>query len=117
VYGFRKLAAYEKAVGLANDLRISIEAWGSFDRWTIGVQAQRAADSIGANIAEGYGRGPFADRRRFLFIARGSQCELEHWLHGAAARGLPCPDQALERVNEVGRILNGLIRSNRPNGA
>ena len=40
--------------------------WEPFAKNTIGTQLVRAADSIGANIAEGYGRGSFADNKRFV---------------------------------------------------
>jgi four helix bundle protein len=46
------------------------------------------ADSIGANIAEGTGRGSYADNRRFARIARGSLFKLKHWLRRAYKRNL-----------------------------
>lgn len=45
-----------------------------------GDQAIRAAGSIGANIAEGYGRFTHKDRIRFLRISRASAYELKHWV-------------------------------------
>jgi four helix bundle protein len=71
----------------------------------------RAADSVGANLAEGSGRSGFADHRRFLLIARSSACELEHWLERAAARNLATPDHAVKEAGEVARMLNGLLRN------
>ena len=75
----------------------------------------RAADSVGANIAEGAGRYGPADHRRLLFIARGSACELEHWLERAHARTLAVPGGATEEAMQISRMLNGLIR-NLPTG-
>jgi four helix bundle protein len=109
--GFRRLAAYERSVHLADEIRQSVSGWSPFDRWTAGLQMLRAADSVGANIAEAYGRWGYADRRRLLFVARGSLCELEHWLMRAEQRHLPVPPAALERAEEIGRMLNGIARA------
>lgn len=46
----------------------------------IGDQFIRAIDSMGANIAEGYGRFHYLDRTKFYYIARGSLFESKHWL-------------------------------------
>jgi four helix bundle protein len=80
-------------------------------RWTVGVQLVRAADSIGANIAEANGRAKDPDQSRLLVIARGSIYETQHWLERARSRGLACPPDARDRAAEVGRRLNGLVRS------
>jgi four helix bundle protein len=57
-----------------------------FAKDTVGKQMVRAGDSIGANIAEGSGRGSFQDNRRFIRIARGSLYETMHWLRRANNR-------------------------------
>ena len=76
----------------------------------LGIQLVRATDSIGANIAEAYGRRGDMDQRRLLYIARGSAYEAEHWIDRAASRSL-ISDGFAPRINEVIRLLNGLIRS------
>ena len=110
VDGFCDLDVYRRSVTLATLLRGLIGEWPSVDIWTCGVQLVRAADSIGANIAEAHGRDTRPDRRRQLYVARGSAFELEHWLLTAQARGLLATDAALSEAQEISRMLNGLAR-------
>jgi four helix bundle protein len=110
VSSFRTLDAYRRSIALAAALAVDVRRWATVDLWTCGVQTIRAADSVGANIAEAYGRDTLADRRRQLYVARGSAFELEHWLELAAARGLACPAGARGEAQEISRMLNGLAR-------
>ena len=48
-------------------------------RFTQGRQFLEAADSIGANIAEGYGRFHYKDSLKFYYNSRGSLLELKYW--------------------------------------
>lgn len=51
------------------------------DKKHMGDQFLRSADSVGANIAEGYGRYHYLDKVRFYYNARGSHLEaFIHWL-------------------------------------
>jgi four helix bundle protein len=99
------------AASLADEVYEEVGRWNKFDAWTAGIQLVRAADSIGANIAEGLGRGTLSDQRRFFLIARGSLLETEHWLERAAVRGLPLSSPFVDKTEELGRVLNGLIRA------
>lgn len=85
---FEKLRVYRMSEKLADELWKIVTAWGYFERDTVGKQLVRAADSIGANIAEGAGRGRFLDNRRFVRMARGSLNETKHWLRRAYKRRL-----------------------------
>jgi four helix bundle protein len=76
----------------------------------MGMQLVRAADSIGANIAEARGRWHRPDQRRFLYVARGSLHELEHWVELAHERDL-LPAEARRAIPELARTLNGLIKA------
>ncbi len=73
--------------------KLSGVAWSIFcrlnfeDKKHIGDQFLRSADSIGANIAEGYGRYHYLDKVRFYYNARGSHFEaFIHWLELLAER-------------------------------
>jgi four helix bundle protein len=114
---YNDLVAYQVARSLAGELRNRAIAWESFDRWTIGIQLVRAADSIGSNIAEAYGRYGIADKRRLLHIARGSLFETEHWVSCAAERDLLDPRRFDSRLSELARTLNGLVRNPSGNGS
>ena len=91
-----------------------VSAWDGFARDTIGRQLTRAADSIGANIAEGSGRKSYADNKRFVAIARGSLMETRHWLRRAHKRGLLTNEQttSLQSLLEpLPKSLNAYIKS------
>jgi four helix bundle protein len=67
--------------------KLSSIAWVIFcrmnfeDKKHIGDQFLRAVDSIGANVAEGYGRYHYLDKVRFYYNSRGSHYEaFTHWL-------------------------------------
>ena len=90
---FEDLKVYQLAETLADDVWVIVIAWDAFARDTVGKQIVKAADSIGANIAEGTGRGSYQDNRRFVRIARGSLYETRHWLRRAYKRKLLSDEQ------------------------
>jgi four helix bundle protein len=106
---FQQLRVYRLAVALSDEIYVSVEHWPMLARTSFGSQLIRAADSIGANIAEANGRHGPADRRRLLVIARGSLYETEHWIGRAESRGL-LPHGSAARLDEIGKLLNGLIK-------
>jgi four helix bundle protein len=106
---FRDLSAYRLAAELADEIHEDVARWPALARWTVGVQLVRAADSIGANIAEASGRWHEADKRRLLVIARGSLYETEHWLLRARARSLQL-SKTDESLGELMRTINGLVK-------
>lgn len=112
--GFEKLRVYRLAEELADDIWSMVTRWDGFARSTVGVQLVRAADSVGANIAEGTGRGSFQDNRRFVRTARASLNEVRHWLRRAHARKLINQEQ-VDRlkplIGELAPMLNAYLRS------
>jgi four helix bundle protein len=105
---FHRLRVYRLAAELSDEIFESVAQWPQIARFAFGAQLIRSADSIGANIAEASGRSRGPHRRRLLVIARGSLHETEHWMERAEKRGLP--HGSTERLEEIARLLNGLIK-------
>ena len=101
---FVHLHIYKLSEQLADEIWNIVLRWSFFAKDTVGIQIVKAADSIGANIAEGSGRGTNAELRRFFRISRGSLYETIHWLRRAYKRGLLSPEQ----VNRLVPIVNEL---------
>lgn len=78
--------------------------WDRLNKNTIGYQLIRAADSIAANISEGYGRFHFKEQRQFCYIAKGSLNETNTRLIKAVDR-IPNDKQVLEEILEKNNIL------------
>jgi four helix bundle protein len=111
---FENLAVYQLSEKLADEIWIVVSGWSNFPRDTVGKQLVRAADSIGANIAEGSGRGTFQDNRRFVRVARGSLHETKHWLRRAYKRKLldrAKIDVLKPLVDELAPRLNAYLKS------
>ena len=105
---FKSLLVYQRARVLADELHALVREWPQFDRDSVGMQLMCAVDSVSANIAEAGGRWTLKDKRHFLYIARGSLLETEHWLDCAVSRGLI--KRSLDgEITEIARLLNGLI--------
>ncbi len=99
-------------------LDLSDRAWEIFQtlprqfQFDIGSQFLRATDSIGANIAEGYGRYHYKDSMRFYYNARGSLWEVKHWILLLHKRGFidnTVFEQFLSKIELLGKKLNNFI--------
>ena len=111
---FENLRIYQLSEKLADRIWESVSRWDGFAKNTVGKQLVRAADSIGANIAEGSGRGSSQDYRRYLRISRGSLYETLHWLRRTYIRKLLTAKQISELrsiISELSPMLNAYLRS------
>lgn len=108
------LEIYQLSEKLADEIWTIALRWNNLAQNTVGNQIIRSADSIGANIAEGSGRGSNQDYRRFLKIARGSLYETRHWLRRAFKRNLLTGEQIQSLTPTLEKLtpkLNAYIRS------
>jgi four helix bundle protein len=111
---FESLRVYKLAENLADEIWNIVLRWDLFARDTVGKQIVRAADSIGANIAEGTGRHNFQDNQRFVKIARGSLNETQHFLRRAFKRSLLTPADVKKLkplVDNLAPQLNSYLKS------
>lgn len=83
-------------------------------RFSIGQQFINAIDSIGANIAEGFGRYHYLDSVKFYYNARGSLWESKHWTELLYERCLIAEEtykQLSDKPNTLGIKLNNFVSS------
>jgi four helix bundle protein len=116
---FEKLIVYQKAVDFADRVLATTE---HFPRGYgfLADQLNRASVSIAANLAEGNGRFTKADRKHFFGIARGSTQECVPLLDLAMRRQLIQGDshqELRERLDELGKMISGLINGLGKRGA
>jgi len=100
--------------------RLSKVAWQIYERidWRIkkimGEQFVESTDSVGANIAEGYGRFHYLDKVKFYYNARGSLLESRHWFDLLGERELLEKKEELDYLECYRQLrpgLNALINS------
>jgi four helix bundle protein len=109
---YKELEVWQKAVALVKDAYTATRTFPAVERYGHTAQIQRAATSVPANIAEGWGRGSRKEYIQFLPIARGSLMELE--THLIIARDLsylsePQFTNLQKKLESVAMMLNRLI--------
>jgi four helix bundle protein len=111
---FENLQVYQLSEKLADEIWKIVLTWNNLAKNTVGAQIIRSADSIGANLAEGSGRGSNQDYKRFIKISRGSLYETRHWLRRAYQRNLLSKEQIdslIPLIEELTPKLNAYLRS------
>jgi len=111
---YKDLEAWQEAIELCADIYRLVERLPQREQYGLCSQMCRAAVSIPANIAEGYGRGSRDDYARFVRVARGSAAELETHLILAEKLGLlksETTQDAMVRLQGVRRLVHGLAKA------
>ena len=114
IESYQDLIVWQKAMDLAAECYRLTKAFPKDELFGMTSQIRRAAASIPANIAEGWGRGTTKEYIQFLRIAQGSTKELETHLLLSQRVNLMSVDQArptMQLVAEVSRMTISLIGS------
>lgn len=109
----RDLIVWQKAMLLRRRVHLIVADLPRDARWEIGRQAERAAQSIAANIAEGHGRPSRQDYRQYLSIARGENAEVDTHLYAIREDFPHIADEvakAMSLVDEISRMLMAMIK-------
>jgi four helix bundle protein len=112
-YNLEGLEVYQSAESFGDEIWLLVNKWDYFPRDTVGKQIARSADSISANIAEGYGRYHYKENRNFCYFSRGSVIETKGWLKKSQIRGLITDDQfnlLIDKLQTIHIKLNAYIK-------
>ena len=111
---YRDLTVWQKAMDLVEAIYQRTASFPGHEMFGLCGQLRRTAVSVPSNVAEGQGRRSPREFHKFLAIAHGSLCEVQtqiliaerlKYLRSDAAQ------QLTASCAEVGRLLNGLMRS------
>ena len=110
---FRDLIVYQKARALARDIFHVSGTFPKEEMYSLTDQIRRASRSIGAQIAEAWGKRRY--QKHFvskLTDADSEQCETQHWIDTAADCRYLTSKQATalnDQCQEIGKLLGGMM--------
>ncbi len=111
VTDFRELKCWQQARVVAKEV-YSLSRQGAFAKdYGLRDQIQRAAVSIGSNIAEGFERGSNQDFQKFLSYAKGSAGEVISQLYTAYDVGYLTQEsfgEMVDKLKSVGAMMASL---------
>lgn len=109
-----ELRVYQLSMNVGEEIWGIVNKWDFFSKDTIGKQLVKAADSIAANLSEGFGRFFYKEERQFCYYSRGSLFETLTWLTKASNRKLILIEdyeRFTKEINDIGVKLNNYINS------
>jgi four helix bundle protein len=112
-YSLEDLEVYQLAESFGDEIWFLVMQWDYFAKDTLGKQIARSADSISANIAEGYGRYHYKENRNFCYFSRGSIIETKGWLKKAKNRNLISEEQfdiLYDKLQTIHLKLNAYLK-------
>src|SRR5580765_5603883 len=108
---FRDLMVWQKAHELVLAVYRLTDSLPDREKFGLSHQMRRAAVSIPANIAEGFGKRSRAEKARFLNIAEGSLEECRYYLVLTHDLGYSQTDSLTAMLEETSRLLNAFARA------
>jgi four helix bundle protein len=108
------LQVYQIAMDIAEQIWNMIQRWDYFAKDTIGQQLIRSADSMAANLSEGYGGYFYKENKQFCYYSRGSLRETKTWITKAKNRRLINTedfDHLISGMEKFSVKLNNYIKS------
>jgi four helix bundle protein len=112
-YNLEDLDVYQLAESFGDEIWFIVHERDYFSKDTVGKQMVRAADSISANIGEGYGRFHYKENKNFCYFSRGSIIETKGWLKKSKNRKLLSEEQfnlLFEKLQTIHLKLNAYIK-------
>jgi len=111
---FTDLIAWQKSHEFVKEIYLLTRHFPDSERFGLVDQIRRAASSVTANLAEGYGRYYFKDKIRFYYQARGSNTECQNHLILSNDLGYLSDNEYLSlkiKVFESYKVIWGLIKA------
>lgn len=113
VYDYKKLKVWERAVDLYVEVREITMGFPNYEKYSLGDQMRRSAESISSNLVEGSGKGTNKSYIAYIHNSIGSKKELENQLVLACKAGYISEekkDALLKELDEIGKMLFGVIK-------
>lgn len=105
---FTEMSVWQKAMDIAEKCFIISESLPKKEDYALTSQLRRSAESISANIAEGFGRRTSKDKNRFYDISRGSAFETKsHLIYGNRVKYFS-EKECLEIQKLIGEVIHDL---------
>ena len=108
---FRDLVVWQKAHEFVLAVYRYTESFPEREKYGLAHQLRRAAVSIPANLAEGFGKRTSADKARFLNIAEGSVEECRYYLILSQDLGYGQNESLMSSLQETSKLLNAYVRA------
>lgn len=112
---YSNLIVWQKVHNLVLDIYRMMKEFPNEEMYGLTSQLKRAAISIPANIAEGFGREGKKDKLRFYNIATGSLNEGDYYLLFSNDLGYMKTIEIKDKIEEIGGMMKSYIKTIRAN--